>query len=675
MGRQRAERGDNDLTRHGLRPARRAWLTPGLVRMVVMLALGLGATLPLQAAVELPLTLRHCPVAVTVADPDALVRCNRAERAPTRNQQLNNDVQLMRLTLHNPEPGPQRVRLTIGPYYLAWIELFRPQADVSKGEAIQPTRLLGTRAEYRPLPATIAPNLIMVGRGGAFSADTESATLGGHAFTLPLRRGRNDLLLRLQAPGFSHVAIQAAPADSGAPDSRIISISVHLGMLATLAGLALVGLLLRPNLINARLLLFNTLILIQVGLGSGFIPVLIPDVAGHGAMTLFMALIILRTATWGWLYQALIAPHVAGTWYTLACRITYLLCAVAVALFLADWLVTARALTFALIFGIPIVHTVAALQARTLVPLTKHALLGSLIIYNLLQALAIALLTLETGQSNLPVWISRALDLIVPLLAMGTVLLRNRASDQHLADAEQELARNAAALEAETAMREEKRTLLDMLTHEIRNPLATIKLASRALQGQLADDGEPARRRLRNIDTAIATIDEVIERCDVHNSMEDSGIAPAIQRLTLPSLLAATAERLGHAERFIIHADSPQEVDSDPQLLEILLANLMDNAGKYSPDGSPITLETFALGDDAGWGLRIRNAIAPGMAPDPARLFERYYRHEHARRQGGSGLGLSLCQRIAEILGGTLDYRPGSNAVTFELRMKSEPTC
>lgn len=659
---EKVEWGSGLSSRIFLTVMRRCWQMMFLVLMMIITAVST------QAASPLKLTLSHCPIDVTVTHKDALARCNLDNRPTARSQQLSNDRQLMRLTIHNADHNPQPAHITIGPYYLAWVELLRPRTQMA---VYEPTEIStpATQAEYPPLPPIEESELGLIGRGGAFSKDPRTATLGGHIFAVTLQPGANDFLLRLQAPGFSHVFVEAAAANFVAPDVRIIGISVHLGMLTTLAGLALIGLLLRPNTINSRLLLFNSIILIQVSLGSGFIPILIPEVAGHGAMTAFMALIVLRIAAWGWLYQALIEPHLTKGLYRRVCWLTYLLCVLAMGLFLFEKLVAARAITFALIFGIPLVHTIAALRARTLIPLTKHALLGSLILYNVLQAIAILLMMLETGQSNLPVWISRAMDLLIPLLAMGTVLLRNRASDQQLAVAEQALARNAAALEAETEMRKEKRTLIDMLTHEVRNPLATIKLATRSLQGQLPADSEPVQRRLANINAAIGTIDEVIERCDLHNSMEAAGIAPTLQRVALPALLTSIAERLGQPERFRLSGQSPATIETDPQLLEILLTNLMDNALKYSPSDTPIWVETFALpADDGGmtWGVRITNAVTPGMTPDPERLFERYYRHEHSRRQGGSGLGLSLCRNIAEILGGHLQYQPDKEQVTFE---------
>lgn len=78
-------------------------------------------------------------------------------------------------------------------------------------------------------------------------------------------------------------------------------------------------------------------------------------------MTAFVALIILRIAVWGWLYQALIEPNSSTGLYRKVCWLTYMLCVLAMGLFLLEQLVAARAITFALVFGIPMVHTIAAL--------------------------------------------------------------------------------------------------------------------------------------------------------------------------------------------------------------------------------------------------------------------------------------------------------------------------
>ncbi|KAF0279819.1 HAMP domain-containing histidine kinase [Spiribacter aquaticus] len=603
-----------------------------------------------NVATPLPHRLRYCPAGVTLNTPEALAGCDLIQRPAEQGQRFDNSPQLMRLTLTNPSATRRDARLFIGPYYLASIELLRPAAAPASGFGSRP--------------------FIPIGAGGAFAGGGgDSAAIGGHVFPVTLAPGTNPFLLRVEAPGFAHLSIRAdlqGNADLGQPPTpAVLSIGMHLGMLAALAGLALVPMGLRPGPVSNRLFLFISVILLQFSLGSGVLPTLVPALPGQPVMTVFMILIMLRLAAWGWLYQALIQPHYDRLWYRLGCWLSYAIAGVAALLYVVEWLVAARLLSLLLVLGVPVLHTVAGLRSAIRVRIFKHALVGSLIFYDLLQILAIVLLITYSGQSDLPVIISRVLDLAIPLLAIGTVLLRNRASDRQLATAEQDLARSEAQLAAQTAAREDKRLLLDMLTHEIRNPLATINLASRALQGQTEAAEPSVRRRLINIDRSIRAIDAVIERCDLHNRIEESGITPERRAVNVDRLIESLIERFGVPDRVRIDGPALPSVSTDPQLLETLLGNLLDNAIKYSPPGSPIEITRCR-----NWGVRVSNTIEPDMAPDPDRLFERYYRHAHTRRLGGSGLGLALSRRIAELLGGNLVPRLDERRIDFEFRVE-----
>jgi len=111
-------------------------------------------------------------------------------------------------------------------------------------------------------------------------------------------------------------------------------------------------------------------------------------------------------------------------------------------------------------------------------------------------------------------------------------------------------------------------------------------------------------------------------------------------------------------------------VQAQPALLDQLVDNLLENACKYSPDDSPITLRLKRQGDsvlvsveDAGWG------IAPD---DLLHVFEPFYRSAAARKRGigGVGLGLAVARRIAVALGGSLDVESTVNEGSrFTLRL------
>ena len=589
--------------------------------------------------------LHYCPADARVGDSGLLSRCDLTSRPENRNRQLDNDLQLLRLTVSNPTDRAIDAQLFIGPYYLAQIELYN-----------------GAEGEQK------------IAEGGAFlGGGKPTATPGGHVFPIILRPKTNQFLLRLEAPGFAHLSIGLDPISAGTTGAsdRALGVGVHLGMLATLTLLACIGLILRPGPISTGLFLLNLIILVQVSLGSGYLPVALPVLPGEPTMIAFMVLIIARIAVWGGLYQLLIQPHHQGRWYRLACQATYALAAIAGGLYLIDQTVAARALSFALLLTIPLIHTIAALQAQTLVPLLKRALVGSLIAYNLLQIAAITLLITHSGQTDLPIFISRILDLAIPLLAMGTVLLRNRATDQQLAAAEQDLARKEVQLAAETEARKDKRTLIDMLTHEIRNPLASIRLAGKSLERQLPPDTETSGR-LQSIDNAVKTIDSVISRCDLHNRMEVDAITVNPQQIDLNLLVTELIEQYDIAGRTQLDDQLKEPVETDGQLLETLISNLLDNSRKYSIEDSCINV-TLQGDASTSWRVTVQNRVAPEMKPDPAMLFERYYRASHARRMGGSGLGLALCKRIAELLGGTLQFNQDNGTVSFVFEITHRP--
>lgn len=216
--------------------------------------------------------------------------------------------------------------------------------------------------------------------------------------------------------------------------------------------------------------------------------------------------------------------------------------------------------------------------------------------------------------------------------------------------------------------------LIDMLTHELRNPLASISFAVGSLEDEWGGSQERPERRLRNIQRAIENMDSVIERCSLMNLMDQE--SAVVQRAPLDLSAFVLAFVKAHAGCARIDLELPpggSPLNSDSQLLRIVLSNLLENAVKYSPPGSRIRLrlgrETQAGGQQV-IVLSMTNAIAPGGAPDPGQVFERFYRHPLAQAQSGSGLGLYLVRAICRWLGGEVGYRRVSEQeVAFDLRL------
>jgi signal transduction histidine kinase len=106
-------------------------------------------------------------------------------------------------------------------------------------------------------------------------------------------------------------------------------------------------------------------------------------------------------------------------------------------------------------------------------------------------------------------------------------------------------------------------------------------------------------------------------------------------------------------------------------LLEIVLRNLLDNALKYSPEGSVVTL---AL-SDAGRGqvaLAVGKEVGLAGKPDPEIVFSNFYRPGQATRWTGSGLGLYLVHGLVGNLGGKMIYHDLGARVGFQVSLPRE---
>ncbi|MCH2207882.1 MAG: HAMP domain-containing histidine kinase [Lentisphaerales bacterium] len=107
---------------------------------------------------------------------------------------------------------------------------------------------------------------------------------------------------------------------------------------------------------------------------------------------------------------------------------------------------------------------------------------------------------------------------------------------------------------------------------------------------------------------------------------------------------------------------SPIELNVDPHRIQRALANLLDNAIKYSPK-SEITLELIE--DSYSFKIRIKD-LGPGIpASDQKKVFERFYRRDKSRGENGSGLGLSLAKSYVENHKGSLELEKSSTGASF----------
>jgi two-component system, OmpR family, sensor kinase len=237
----------------------------------------------------------------------------------------------------------------------------------------------------------------------------------------------------------------------------------------------------------------------------------------------------------------------------------------------------------------------------------------------------------------------------VPVEVISTLLLDQAGRAQALAGIVRDLS-------ARRAREREQKRFASMLNHEFRTPLSTIDGAIQRLEATSAGADEATRQRYRKIanatDRLIAMLDDYLspERmAELGRQRQANTVAP---RLLLEELVAQ-ARVAGRPVQ--LQADElPALLRGEPAGLRLALKILLDNALRYTPAGSALTV----LGRRAGNGveLALRDG-GPGVpAADLPRIFDKGYRGSNVAGLPGSGLGLYMARSVVEVHGGTLDH-------------------
>jgi two-component system sensor histidine kinase KdpD len=226
-----------------------------------------------------------------------------------------------------------------------------------------------------------------------------------------------------------------------------------------------------------------------------------------------------------------------------------------------------------------------------------------------------------------------------------------------------------AQMEAETERL--KTSLLSSVTHDLQTPLAAIMGSA----DSLAEVGETLEREQRrqlavNIYGEAERLSRLIANLLRMTKLESGTLKPDMQLQSIEEPLGSALTLMekhlaGRELRVDMPADLPL-VEADGALMEQLLLNLLENAAKYTPEGSPVAITARSVAD----GLEIAVADrGPGLAPDELeKVFDLFYQGRKAAGGAGGrkgyGIGLAICRAIALVHGGTIraENREGGGA-------------
>jgi two-component system sensor histidine kinase KdpD len=229
------------------------------------------------------------------------------------------------------------------------------------------------------------------------------------------------------------------------------------------------------------------------------------------------------------------------------------------------------------------------------------------------------------------------------------------------------IARNEAARESERL----RTLILDSITHELRTPLTSIKgAASALLDGHIKP--EEGHELLTIIDEESDRLNRLVSEAVEMAQLDAQQVQMHFGPVAIRGIIDAARESYSWVEeQHELRIDVPDNlrVRADGSMMEKVVSNLLENAAKYSKQGSPITISAEETNDKVLLSIADQGA---GIEPsEQALIFERFYRgRSQALGTSGTGMGLAISRAIVDAHGGSIGVtsQPGRGSV-FTLTM------
>lgn len=208
---------------------------------------------------------------------------------------------------------------------------------------------------------------------------------------------------------------------------------------------------------------------------------------------------------------------------------------------------------------------------------------------------------------------------------------------------------------------ENERRFTSDAAHELRTPLAALKTQAQVAKGA-TDDGarqHALERVIEGCDRAARLVDQLLTLARLDPDVARPPASADLVTLIRDVVADLAPYAIGKDVDIRLRGPASLFVDGYPDLLSVLLRNLVDNAVRYSPRGTTVSVDIERAPERA---RVVVSDEGPGIAPDErSRIGQRFYRVV-GTGETGSGLGLSIVRRIAEIHGAQLRFEEGENA-------------
>ena len=272
-------------------------------------------------------------------------------------------------------------------------------------------------------------------------------------------------------------------------------------------------------------------------------------------------------------------------------------------------------------------------------------------------------------------WGGLILAMVLSIMVNSDVAQRRVIYDREMQELQFLRARNLV----ESEQIKDRSMLIDMLTHELKNPLATMRMAAGSLRRSLGNlsslQSADSTDRIDSMVQAINNMNVVIERCVQVDQLDQKGFLPKFEDYDVNEIVESIVFIKSWSDRVELRTQaSPLIFRTDSNLFAIVVTNLLDNAIKYSEPQSPIILDIELIQGvgvhPAQLTMRVMNTIDEYGVLEPSSLFNRYYRGPYAHEKSGTGLGLYLVKSLCKTLGGSIRFEQNESQVSFIVELK-----
>jgi signal transduction histidine kinase len=293
--------------------------------------------------------------------------------------------------------------------------------------------------------------------------------------------------------------------------------------------------------------------------------------------------------------------------------------------------------------------------------------LGSLRVQIAVTAVVTATILIVVVAAARMMFVSESDALLVALLALGAGIVTVRIA----ALVERQRERDAA----EAA----RRRLVASVSHDLRTPIAALRLLVEAVDDEIVDE-QTRRRYLATMQTHIGSLSAMIDDLFELSRIEAGDIDWSMRQVELTLLVDETVAAMlpeARAKRVDVRSElngAPLAAHADPERIQRVLFNLIRNAIRHTPADGSVVVRAEAGVDVVE--LEVADS-GPGIAPAERELvFDSFYRGgpDTARDDDGSGLGLAIARAIVETHGGRIWLAPATAGTRIRFSLPRQAT-